>query len=305
MGDDHPDRLVAAGWALVRGGNSRAAAREFKAALAGDGGYEPALTGLAQAQFNLGEITAGQETAEALLRRNAGSAAGHRLLAEALRRRKKPAEALVAARQAIALAPREPLGFHILGLILSGRKDHKGALAACEQGLAAAPGHAVLMAQRADALLELRGPAAASSSAGEALRLDPDSAFVKRLAARIALAGNQVERARDLLASVLRRDAQNQSALELYLLTEPRRHRFLRTLFIFRYWRIERGWLGTLVGLALVGALIILAIAVAFITSAPGVLFGLGFRWFMHLQYDAHRRAVKAHFAEVALNAGF
>lgn len=298
------DGLANAGWALVRAGNARGAERQFKAALAIDPQHVGALSGLAQAQLNLAALDAAGETADSLLRIAPNRAVGHRLRAEALRRRRKPGAA-DAARQAIALEPREALGYHILALCHADRKDAKAALKVCDDGLAAAPGSAVLMAQRADALLELRGGRAAQGQAMEALRLAPDYAYVQRVAAKIALARNQLERARALLGAVLRRNANDEAAVSLFLLAEPGRHRLMRWSFIVRYWRREHGALGHAAYVGGLVALFLAAIGVAMATRIPGVVLVVAVRALMHVQYAGHRRAVKAHFKTYALDRAY
>jgi len=305
MAGDAEERMVAAGWALVRAGNSRGAVRQFQGALADNPEHAGALIGLAQARLNLGEIALGLEAAEGLLRRFPNLAVAHRLRAEALRRQKNTFEAKLAAGQAVALAPREPIGYHILALVHTQRKDHAAAIATCKDGLAMAPDHAILMAQLADGLLETRGGAVAEPLAMEALRIAPDQPFVKRIAARVALARGRIEQARALLTSILRRDARNEAAVSLYLLTEPGRHLIVRGLFIFNYWRKERRWLGGLIYVGAVLAFILLAVAISAVTRGLGFLFGFAIRFFVKWQMDIHRKAVAAHFAQYALKSDY
>jgi Tfp pilus assembly protein PilF len=293
--------LAQAGWALVRAGNPRGAMRQFKDALAADPENTNALAGLAQTHLNLDELALAEEAAGDLVRIAPNGSTGHRVRAEILRRRKRPYEAAKVAREAIALDPREPLGYHILAMCSSDRKENKAAIAICDEGLTVAPASSVLLAQRADNLLEQRGPKAAEANIEEALRISPDSEYVLRVAARIALAQNQLERTRDLLSIVLRRDANNRAAISLFLMAEPGRHRILRGLYIFRYWRKENGVLGW----AAYAGLWILLILTALITNIVGFFLVLGLRVFLKTRYDAHAREVQAHFAKFALSGGF
>lgn len=297
--------LAQAGWALVRAGNPRGAMRQFKDALAEDPENTNALAGLAQAHLNLDELGLADEAAADLVRIAPNGATGHRVRAEILRRRKRPYEAAKVAREAVALDPREPLGFHILALCASDQKEHKAAIAICDEGLAIAPASSILLAQRADNLLEQRGPKAAEVDIEEALRISPDSEYVLRVAARIALAQNQLERTRDLLSIVLRRNANNRAAVSLFLMAEPGRHRILRALYLFRYWRKEHGGLGWAAYIGLWTAFIVVALLLALVTNVAGLLLGLGIRVFLKTQYDAHAKEVRAHFAKFALSSGF
>jgi tetratricopeptide (TPR) repeat protein len=301
MSTAQSEPLAQAGWALVRAGNTRGAMRQFKDALAADPENINALAGLARTHLDLDELALADEAAGAMVRIAPNGSAGHRVRAEVIRRRKRPYEAAKVARQAMALEPREPLGYHILALCSSDRKDYRAAIAICDEGLAIIPASSVLLAQRADNMLQLRGPRAAQADIDEALRLNPDSEFILYIAARIALAGNDLERARDLLGVLLRRNANNRAAVSLFLMTEPRRHRILRAVNSFRYWRKENvvlGWVAYV-------SLWLLIIALAILTNILGFFLVLGARMFLKTRYDAHAREVQAHFAKFALGGGF
>ncbi len=183
-----------------------------------------------------------------------------------------------AARQAVALDPDEPLGYHLLALCHSGKKNHKAALKICEQGLARTPGSALLTAQCAENQLELRGVAKAEPIVEDALRLGPDSIYVLRIAARIALAGGQLERAKSLLSTVLRRNANDETAISLFLLADTNKPWIVRQTFTFNYWRRARPVVGALVHGAAIFGLIVIMVALTFITRAAifVVVIGLG-----------------------------
>ena len=154
-------------------------------------------------------------------------------------------------------------------------------------------------------MLEVRGGKAAEPFTEEALRLAPDSAFVLRVAGRVALARNKLPRARDLLASVLRRNANDEEARTLYLLTDSSQYTFLRERMVFGYWCKEKGFWGALAYAGVWFLLILTLLVFVFALNVPGLFIGLGMRFFLKSQYDEHRRAVKAHFATPALNSGF
>jgi tetratricopeptide (TPR) repeat protein len=305
MSEANQARSLAAGRALLQAGNARGAARQFQAVLADDPAHQAALSGLVQAHLNLGETAQALETANGLLRVAPNLALGHSLRAAALVRLNKTTEALAAARQAVALAPRQSVGHPILAVVHAQRKEHAKAIAACKEGLALEPTNGFLMAQMASSLLETRGGKAAEPMAIEALKFSPDHPHVQRVAAEVALARGQVERARALLTTILRRNAQDRNAVSLYLLTEPRRHRYLRAQLIFRYWTRERRVLGVLVYFSAYLTLILLAVAISAVTRGLGFLLGLGLRFLLRAQYDAHRKAVEAHFTSYALKAGY
>lgn len=305
MNEGQAEALVNAGWALVRAGNSRGAVKQFKSALAIDPENVGALSGLAQSHLNLGEIADASQTADALLRIAPNRSVGHRLRAEVLRRTHKLPAAMEAANQAIALDPREPLGYHLLALCHAQKKAYKAAIATCEAGLAQAPYSAILMAQQAENLLETKGPLKAEPLAEDALRAAPDSIYVLRIAAKIALARGQLDKARALLESVLQRNANDETAVSLYLMAAPRQHRTPRFFLIFRYWRTTHPVAGALVQ-ALAFALMILGVMVLmYFAKFWGVGLVVVARLFVLSRYRAHRKAVKAHFQSVALDKRF
>jgi predicted Zn-dependent protease len=230
---------------------------------------------------------------------------GHSLRAAALVRQNRTADALAAARQAVALSPRQAVGHPVLAVVHAQRKEYAKAIAVCKEGLALAPTNGFLMAQMAQSLLETRGGKAAEPMAIEALKFSPDHPHVQRVAAEVALARGQLERARALLTTILRRNAQDRNAVALFLLTEPGRYRFLRAQVIFRYWAKERRVLGVLVFFGAYLTLILLAVAISAVTRGLGLFLGLGVRVLLRAQYDAHRKAVEAHFASFALKPGY
>lgn len=304
-GDARPHALSASGWALLRGGNPRGAMRQFTSALAVDPEHLDALAGLSQAHLDVGELDAATGPAKAMLTLAPNVATGHRLKTEILRRRRKTREALAAAQEAVRLDPDEPVGYHVLALVQYDLKDMKAALATVRQGRALAPGYSILMAQEAQILLQMKGGRAAQPAIDEALLHGLDNDYVVLIAGRIALARNRLRDARELLDSVLQRDANDEEALSLYLLTDRKRHGILRRSFQFPFWRKEHGVLGWIGWLGFWTLLIGIAGVLVVVTHAPGILVGLAYRGFMHLQYAAHRREVKAHFTQFALKSSY
>ena len=305
MDEGQAEALVNAGWALVRAGNSRGAVKQFKSALALDPEHIGALSGLAQSHLNLGEIDDARQTADAILRVAPNRSVGHRLRAEVLRRTHKLPAAMEAAKQAIALDPREPLGYHLLALCHSQRKAYRAAIKTCEEGLAQAPYAAILMAQQAENLLETKGPVKAEPLAEDALKAAPESIYVLRIAAKIALARGQLEKARALLESVLQRNANDETAISLYLMADPSQHRVPRAFLIFRYWRTTHPFIGNLVHLSAFVLMILGVMALMYLTKLWGIALVIGARLFVLSRYRAHRNAVKAHFQSVALDKDF
>lgn len=303
--DAQLQRAVAAGWALYRAGNRQSAASAFREALKLDAAHEPALIGLAQCQIALGQLNEAMQTVATLLHAAPNDADAHRLKAEALRRLKRPQEALKSAREAISLSPDNPLGYHILGVIHYGMKDYRAALAVVREGRQRAPDHPELMAQEALIVFETRGGKAAEPLMEAALQRSLESDYVCVLAGRIALARNQLEPARDLLASVLRRNVDDEEALSLYLLTDRRRYGLLRAGFQFPYWRREHGLLGWMCWLGF-WLLVVLAIVMLIaVTHVPGLVIALIYRGIWEAQYRIYRGDVKRHFAQLALRPGF
>ena len=305
MSEPSDDDLVHAGWRLVEAGNARGAITQLTSVLARAPQHVNGLTALTQAYLNLGDIAQAQSTASALLRAAPNAAAAHRLQAEIYRRQSKVYDALPEARMAVKLDPNNVLSYHILGMTEIQAKDYKAAIKTSDAGLQVAPASAILLAQKARAVFELEGAKTAEPFADEALRFAPTETFVLRNAARIAIARGNLERAKDLLTSVLRRNANDEEAVTLYLLTNPNRHGFVRAASQFNNWRREHGVWGAIAWVSSFAGLIIVALAVAAVCNVPGVLVGLGFRFFMRAQYADHRREVKAHFAQSALKASF
>ena len=305
MTEDHQDNLVTAGWALVRAGNYRGAVSQFHSALAMDPDYTPALIGLAQTQLHMGNIKEAEQTTGAMLRLAPNDAVSHRFRAEVLRQKRRYAEAAKVGRHAIALDPKDPYSYHILALCYSAQKQYRTAIRVCEEGLAQSPNAAVLMAQAAENLMETRGVVAALAYSNEAVRLNPDSPTATRVAARIALARRDLPRAREITSGILRRNASDEDALSLFLLTDPNRHSYLRNSFIFRYWRKDHPWAGWT--LTITGWTVFLAVLIAltFITRAAAVIVVVIIRLFNKSQYDAHRKEVREHFKQVSLGPRF
>ncbi len=305
MSAGQADQLLVNGWAQLRAGNSRAAAREFRAALAINPEHIDALAGLAQCHLNLQEFSAGDDVARALLSIAPNLPQSHRIKSELLRRRRKLGEARKHAEEAIRLDPNDPLGYHFLAVIHCDRKKFGKALKAVEEGRAAAPWYGVLAAQKALILLATKGGKAAEPLADEALRLSPDDGYVLNIAGHVALIRGKLDKARDLLGEVLRRDANDEGSLSLYLLTDPKRYRLLRAHLRFNYWRRDHGLFGWMIWLAAWLALLVVIGSVAILGRVPAVVVAIGYQLFWRAQYAGHRRAVKAHFAKPKLNPAY
>lgn len=115
----------------------------------------------------------------------------------------------------------------------------------------------------------------------------------------------RLEKARDLLGAVLRRDANDESALSYYLLTDPKRYHLLRAHVRFRYWRRDNGLLGWLVWLLAWGLLLLIFGLVAIAGRAPAIVVAVAYQLFWRWQYSNHRKAVKAHFVQPKLNPSY
>jgi tetratricopeptide (TPR) repeat protein len=212
---------------------------------------------------------------------------------------------LRSARQAVALDPREPFGYHVLGVCLHGLNRRREAQKIVAEGREIAPGYAVLAAQQARLALETRGASAAEPLIEAALKLDLGSDYVLVNAGLILLACGRLEEARRLLGETLRHDAGQEEAISLYLLTDPRKYRLLRAMLQFRYWRREKPLVG---GAVWVGAWAAFLLATGLLVGATqmsaGVV-GIAYGLFWRLQYGAHRREVQAHFVAPKLKPGF
>lgn len=297
--------MVSAGWAFMRAGNSHNALREFKSALAVDPEHQEALTGLCQSYLDVGDLRAAEEQTDVLLRLAPELASAHRLKAEILRRRRSRRKALGFAEQAVKLEPNEPVGYHILAVIHQDLKNYRKALKVIAEGRAIAPWYGVLAAQKAAIVLQMKGSRAAEPIAREALRLTLDDSYVLTSVARVFLMRGQLDEARDLLTSVLQRNANHETAISLYLLTDRRRYRILRAGIQFPVWRKDHGAIGWITWLSAWGLGLLVAVLLVAGTHVPGIVVALVYRGFWQVQYSRHRSEVKKHFAQPALRAGY
>ena len=299
------EQLVSTGWALYQAGNRRGALRDFRAALAIDPDSIAGLVGLSQAQIALGSFAEAGDTANRLLEIQPGLAQAHRIKGEVMRRQRKLGPAQKYFEESIRLNPDEALGYHYLAVVQFEQKQYARALKTVEEGRRIAPWYGVMAAQKALILLHLKGPKAAEPFADEALRLSPDETYVMTEAARIALMRGKLQKAHDLLEVVLRRDANDEDAISLFLLTEPDRYRLLRANAQFRYWRKDNGAFGWAVWLIVWALLFAVLILAALGGRVPAFLVALAYQLFWRFQYSGHRKRVRAHFAQTQLKPGF
>ena len=302
---ERPERLVTTGWALYQAGNRRGALRDFRAALAIDPDNPEAMVGLSQAQIALNQLTDAGATADRLLQLAPEMAQAHRIRGEVLRRQRKLAPAQKYVEESIRLNPDEALGYHYLAVIQFEQKHYARALKTVEQGRRVAPWYGVLAAQKALILLHYKGPKAAEPFADEALRLSPDETYVMTEAARVALMRGKLEKAHDLLEVVLRRDANDEDAISLFLLTEPNRYRLLRANAQFQFWRKGYGVVGWLAWLLVWAVLFAVLIVVALAGRVPAFVVAVAYQLFWRLQYAGHRKRVRAHFTQAQLKPGY
>ena len=302
---ERAEQLVTTGWALYQAGNRRGALRDFHAALAIDPACTDALVGLSQAQIALNMLHEAGETANRLLELSPNLAQAHRIRGEVLRRQRKLAPARKYFEESIRLNPDEALGYHYLAVVEFEQKQYARALKTVEAGRRIAPWYGVLAAQKALILLHFKGPAAAEPFADEALRLSPDESYVMTEAARVALMRGKLQKSHDLLEVVLRRDANDQDAISLFLLTEPNRYRLLRANAQFQFWRKGYGVAGWLAWLLIWAVLFAALIIVALAGRVPAIVVAVAYQLFWRAQYAGHRKRVRAHFAQTQLKPGF
>ncbi len=303
--DAQADRLANNGWALCQGGNARGALREFQSALATDPDHRSALIGVTQAHIALNELSRAGEAADRLLKLEPNLSQAHRIKGELLRRSRKFPQAERYLQEAIRLDPNDPLGYHFLGVVDFERKRYTDALNTVLEGRRIAPWYGVLAAQQALILLHTKGPKAAEPFADEALRLSADEDYVLTIVARVALMRGQIEKARDLLEVVLQRDANDEQAISLYLLTDPNRYRLLRAHVQFPFWRKDHGVIGWAVWLGVWAAIFLFLIVIAIGGRVPAFVVALGYRLFWANQYAGHRKQVQRHFARPVLRPSY
>lgn len=305
MSEGQAGQLATSGWAFYLAGNQQGALRDFRAALAVDPDHVNALTGLAQTHMALNQLPAAGEVAKHLLKVAPGLAQAHRIRGEVLRRRRRLGEAEEHIRKAIKLDPDEPIGYHYLAVIQFEQKQYRNALATVDEARKLAPWYAVLAAQKALILLHFKGPKAAEPFADEALRLRGDDTYVLVNVARVMLMGGKLVKAHDLLEEVLRRDANDEEAISLYLLSDPNRYRLLRLRVQMPFWRKANGVFGWIVWIALMVVLIALLLVAAIAGRVPAFVVAVAYQLFWRAQYAGHRKRVKAHFAQARLKADY
>jgi len=300
-----PERLVTTGWALYQAGNREGALRDFRAALAIDPDNPEALVGLSQAQIALGLFGEAGGTADRLLELAPNMAQAHRIRGEVFRRQRKLGAAERYFQESIRLNSDEAPGYHYLAVVQFERKQYAQALKTVEEGCRIAPWYGVLAAQKALILLHHKGPKAAEPFADEALHLSPEDSYVMTEAARVALMRGNLQKAHNLLEVVLQRDANDEDAISLFLLTAPDRYRLLRANVQFRFWRKDNGLFGWIVWLAVWLMLFAVLIVAALGGRVPAFVVAVAYQLFWRLQYSGHRKRVRAHFRQAQLKPGF
>lgn len=300
-----PDHFAQTGWAFYRAGNPAGGLRDFREALAINPEHVDALTGVVAALTALRRLGEADEAADRLLKLAPDMSRAHRLKSEVLRQQRKPKEAEKFIREAIRLDPDDLLGYHFLGVIQYQRKQYAKALKTVREGRRLGPWYGVLAAQEALILLQMKGPRAAAPMAEEALRLAGDDEYVLTSVARVALMRGELEKARDLLETVLRRDANDEEAISLFLLTERGRYGLLRAHVRFPYWRRDNGVFGWVVWLGVWALLFAVLIVVAAAGRVPAFAVAVAYQLFWRWQYSGHRKRVREHFAEAKLKPGF
>ncbi len=305
MGAGQADQLSTNGWALFRAGNVAGAMREFGAALTINPEHIDALIGISQCHINRGEFAAGDAVAATLLSIAPNLPQSHRIKSELLRQRRRRKEARKHSEEAVRLDPDDPVSYHFLAVVLFDLKKYRDALEIIEKGREVAPWYGVLAAQKALVLLETRGSKAAEPFADEALRLSPDDRYVLATAGQVALLRGKLEKARDLLGVALQLNANDESALSQYLLTDPKRYGLLRAHVRFPYWRRDHGVFGWAVWLLAWGVLLAIIGVVAIAGRVPAFFVALAYQLFWRMQYSGHRKAVKAHFTQPKLNPSY
>lgn len=305
MSEGQAGQLATTGWAFYLAGNRQGALRDFRAALAVDPDHVNALTGLAQTHMALNRLPEAGEVATHLLKVAPGLAQAHRIQGEVLRRRRRLGEAEQHIRKAIKLDPDEPIGYHYLAVIQFEQKQYRSALATVDEARELAPWYAVLAAQKALILLHFKGPKAAEPFADEALRLRGDDTYVLVNVARVMLMRGKLAKAHDLLEEVLRRDANDEEAISLYLLSDPKRYRLLRLRVQMPFWRRANGVFGWIVWIALIVLLISVLLIAAIAGRVPAFVVAVAYQLFWRAQYAGHRKRVKAHFAQAQLKTDY
>lgn len=249
-------------------------------------------------------------TARGLLKLAPNLADAHRLQSEVLLRLGLSMGAEEAVQEAIRLAPVDPANYQVLALIQFTEERYRHALRSIAKAREFDPTSAVLAAQHAEIMLYAKGAKAAEPFAREALALRNDDIYVLTEIARVLLLRERLEPARGLLREVLQRNADNEGAISLYLLTDQR-FRLLRWRVQFSVWRKTNGLLGWVVwflGWSVIFAPIPI-LAVMWTNSlailALGYSLAIGYFLFWRGQYAEHRKRVRAHFSQPRLKPGF
>lgn len=300
------DQHYAAAEAFLAARNWTAAERELEAALAIDPADAGALARMSHCQMKLGRTERAEEITGELIAADPNSADGHRLRAVQQLNARAPRSAMASAVEAVRLDPLEAYNHHVLAAAHAQRRAWPRAFKAATRSRELSPHWPVAMAQQAATILEIKGGAAAQPFIDDALAAGGlDDEYVLMQAGAVALARGRLEDARNFLGELLRRNAEHEDALSLFLLTDRRRHRLLRWNYRRRYWRRENSpwnWIAWGGGWVL---LIAVLTPVVVISNVPGFALGLAWGVYQQIRYRAHRKEVKDHFRRTALRTGY
>lgn len=299
------NQLVRTGWAMMDAGNYPAAVREFRSALSLRPEAFNALEGLGHAQLRLKQLNAAKETARSLAAVAPERSAPHMLRAQVLRLQRKPHEALKAVEEAVRLDHADAYVHLMKSWVLNDLQRWDEALGSAYKAQRFNPHDAKIAAQIAELTLVMKGARAGRLMAEAALHIDPENPEAQAALAHAAILDKDLKTAREAMASVLARDPNDESAVKVYLLTDPKKYALLREKVRFRYWCYRHRVLGKLAAMGWLLFFLVGGVAIARGLQAPGLLGMFGYLMLQRHQYETHRKAVKAHFAKPGLKRGF
>lgn len=204
--DDGAEVAVQRGRVLLDLGRAREAEAQFRAALAADPGDPRVHTLLAQALLRQEKYADARDASRAALAAAPEFVLAHSTLAAALAGLGEHAAALDAVRGGLALAP-EVAGLHMQeAYVLLAQKRNAEALVSAERARALDPGDADAAAAQAAVLYELQRLDDADEAVREALRIDPQNLDAHRVRGLLALRRGGGRRAVDAHRTAMRLD---------------------------------------------------------------------------------------------------
>lgn len=297
-------QAISAGWAMNDARNYPAALREFRRAVSLDPNSVKALEGLGHTLIKMKEYDEAEEVGLTLTSLAPDRSEPHMILTQAMRLTDRPKEALAQVEEAVRCAPDDAYVHLMKSWVLNDLERWEESLGSALEARRLVPNDAKIVAHIAELTLVLKGPKAAIPVAREALAINPDNADAQASLCHALILSGDLKAARELAETTLAQNPGDEGAVQVYLLTDPKKFSLLRANVALNYWRrrnpklaryTTRPWLmGIVMFLAFiagVGTLGYLAVLVCVVL--------------LHFQHGKHQKGVKSHFALPGLKRGF